>query len=153
MASQLQRRCLKDHKHQQLVGGRCANAAFYPKGLVRAILKGIGMQMEEDRIQRCSVNAMPMKSAGYSKADNEFGEVHFSFIPTTTGGKHPVRYEEQHFRIKYTDEYTGEHLPIKLIREAIEEELNYFSSKVWQMASKKEVEGNPNAIVVRSRWV
>ena len=72
MASQLQRRCLKDHRHQPLEGGRCANAAFYPKRLVRAILKGIAMQLEEDKIgvslnDKNYINASPLKSTGYEK--------------------------------------------------------------------------------------
>ena len=33
--------CDKMHKHQQLTGGRCADAAFYPLPLVKAILSGM----------------------------------------------------------------------------------------------------------------
>ena len=41
MANRLMRRCNRQHRHQQLVGGRCANAAFYPLDLVREILRSI----------------------------------------------------------------------------------------------------------------
>ena len=41
IAAQMSRRCSKTHKRQQLVSGRCATAACYPLGLVRAILRGM----------------------------------------------------------------------------------------------------------------
>ena len=41
MHQQLSKRCDHSHEHQPLVGGRCADAAFYPLPLVRAILNGI----------------------------------------------------------------------------------------------------------------
>ena len=41
MAGMLQKRCDRQHEHQALVGGRCAAAAFYLLGLIRAIIKGI----------------------------------------------------------------------------------------------------------------
>ena len=48
MRDQLGRRCSRDHVHQPLVGGRCKNAAFYPVKLVKAILRGIALQAEQD---------------------------------------------------------------------------------------------------------
>ena len=41
MAHRLSLRCDKSHTHQPLVGGRCADAAFYPLPLIRAILHGM----------------------------------------------------------------------------------------------------------------
>ena len=38
MLERLSRRCKRDHVHQQLTGGRCAAAAFYPLKLVKSIL-------------------------------------------------------------------------------------------------------------------
>ena len=49
MSRQLDKRCPKDHVHQQLVGNRCKDAAFYPAPLVKAMLKGITLQFEHDR--------------------------------------------------------------------------------------------------------
>ena len=40
IAERLQRRCTRDHRHVQLLGGRAAAAAKYPKELVDAILEG-----------------------------------------------------------------------------------------------------------------
>lgn len=47
---QLQRRCNHQHKHQGLVGGRARDAAFNPAGLVRAMLRGMTLQAEEDHL-------------------------------------------------------------------------------------------------------
>ena len=41
MAECLKLRCDHSHVHQQLVGGRCREAAYYPLQLIQAILKGI----------------------------------------------------------------------------------------------------------------
>ena len=41
MVEALNVKCDKQHKHQHLVGGRAAAAAFYPPNLLRAILKGM----------------------------------------------------------------------------------------------------------------
>ena len=61
MAAQLNNICKRDHVHQPLEGGRCRDAAFYPAPLVRAILKGMVLQAEEDHrynaMDRDSVNS------------------------------------------------------------------------------------------------
>ena len=60
MAAQLNKRCKRDHVHQALDGGRCRDAAFYPAPLVRAILKGMVLQAEEDH----RYNAMDRDTVG-----------------------------------------------------------------------------------------
>ena len=42
-------------------------------------------------------------------------------------GTLPVVYDPTNSKTHYTDEYTGEVLPPQLIRDAIEDELNYFN--------------------------
>ena len=54
MTLRLNRVCDESHAHQQLVGGRCAQAAFYPLPLVKAILLGI-----YKRHARCSPGSIP----------------------------------------------------------------------------------------------
>ena len=49
------------------------------------------------------------------------------------GGTLPIVYEESNFKSRYLDEYTGEVLQPSLIRAAIEDELDYFNSKVWEI--------------------
>ena len=51
------------------------------------------------------------------------------------------------------DEYTGEMLPKHLIREAIEDELNYLNGKVWKLSTVSEMEKVPDYMLVRCRWV
>ena len=46
MRDQLSLQCGKSHEHQQLVGGRCRDAAFYPLPLSEAILQGISRMAE-----------------------------------------------------------------------------------------------------------
>ena len=82
MAEQLSLRCSKDHDHQPLVGGRCKDAAMYPQGLVRAILRGITLQAEESRQTIESLEpmfAMPMH--GPLAAKEGFGPPTHSQVP------------------------------------------------------------------------
>ena len=46
LANMLRKTCDRSHAHQQLVGGRCMDAAFYPLGLVRAIVRGMKLTMD-----------------------------------------------------------------------------------------------------------
>ena len=41
MARRLQKRCDHNHVHQQLVGGSCKDAAYYPLPLIRAMLRAM----------------------------------------------------------------------------------------------------------------
>ena len=46
---ELGHRCQGDHKHVQLLGGRrAADAAVYPRGLCKAILRGISAQRQRE---------------------------------------------------------------------------------------------------------
>ena len=161
MAAQLNKRCKRDHIHQPLEGGRCRDAAFYPAPLVRAILKGMVLQTEEDHrhntIDRDTVGtvnkifAMPMASPAPT-APVPWGVNHRSNLPKMDGGTIPIEYKESNFKDRYLDEYTGEVLPKHLIRDAIEDELNYFNGKVWKLSTVAEMEKIPDYILVRSRW-
>ena len=145
MASQLNLRCRRDHKHQPLVSGRCKDASYCPAPLVRAILKGIAQQAEHDRQMTSAVRqsdellvskvlAIPM-SQPKCVAPVPWGQDTTSSVPRMKGGTVPITYRECNFRERYYDEYTGELLPRPLIRAAIEDELNYFNSKVWQLST------------------
>ena len=48
MQMKLSKKCDKSHKHQQLVGGRAKDAAFYPLPLIKAILSGIQATRDAD---------------------------------------------------------------------------------------------------------
>ena len=138
MASQLDKRCPRDHVHQPLMGGRCKDASYYPAKLVRAILKGIALQAaegrqinqvkEEEIDQLRKIASMPMTLPKVAPAAPvAFGPPSYSSVPNLNGGKVSIKYQECNFRDKYLDEYTGEILPKHLLRAAIEDELNYFN--------------------------
>ena len=135
MSHQLCRRCKRDHEHQPLVGGRCSDAAMYPVPLVRAILRGIELQHKEGKMMSSSrVCAMPM-SYKTGKVES-FGPQTHSSIPNVNGGTTPITYDQSNVKDRYLDEYTGQLLAPNLIRAAIEDELNYFNSKVWQLSNQ-----------------
>ena len=84
MASQLNLRCKGDHKHQHLVGNRCRDAAFYPVPLVKAMLKGITLQAEDDyRLGVCK------KIAQLSGNPESFQHVVLEASPTPDGQIRP----------------------------------------------------------------
>ena len=96
---------------------------------------------------------MPMSyNTGASKAA-DFGPATYSSVPKVNGGVVPIQYDQKNFKDRYFDEYTGEILAPHLIRPAVEDELNYFNSKVWQLSTTEEMEKVPGHILVRSRWV
>ena len=140
--------------YQPLVGGQCKDAAMYPVPLVQANLRGIALQSKEKRLTDPEkIFAMPMSySSGQSKPV-DFGPATYSSIPKVNGGVVPIEYDQKNFKDRYFDEYTGEILAPHLIRPAIEDELNYFNSKVWQLSTTEEMEKVPGHILVRSRWV
>ena len=76
-----------------------------------------------------------------------------SSIPLHGGGTLPVSYEDHNFKAVYKDEYTGEVLPTQLVRAAMEEELEYFNSCVWDAMERKVAEKLDGHNLVRMRWV
>ena len=161
MAEKLGKKCDFKHRHQHLVGGRCRDAAFYPAPLVKAILDGIATQasadgktlQEEKSTFVSNMFAMPMPQVGKTLIPDAFGAARHTSCPKFSGGSLPIVYKEENFKPSYLDEYTGEILPTKLIREAIEDELDYFNSKVWQLSTIEEMRKIPDHILVRCRWV
>lgn len=158
MAHQLSTRCNREHAHQHLTGGRYRDAAFYPAPLVRAILRGMAIRKDSDtkKITAPSddifpINALPIRST--HSQQHEFGEPTMSKIPKMSGGQIPVVFKEGNFKRRYTDEYTGDKLPTPLIRAAIGNELVYFNDRVWELASKEEIEVVPDYILFHCRWV
>ena len=48
MLQQLAKECPRQHKHQHLLSGRAAEAAFYPLRLLKAILRGMQLTRDQD---------------------------------------------------------------------------------------------------------
>lgn len=65
----------------------------------------------------------------------------------------PVKFSMANFKERYLDEYTREELPHHLVREAMIEELTYFNDNVWTASTFPEAKSDPEAKIVRSRWV
>ena len=159
MTAKLSKQCDKSHVHQQLVGGRARDAAFYPLPLIRAILSGIQATRDADQ-QRLQLVHDKMNfiqsvtdSAGTVPIDDDFSEALGSSVKRTTGGVLPIGYDSENFRARYIDEYTGKVLDPHLVRAAIMEELNYFNEKVWEAEPKDKMFDVPDHVHVRSRWV
>ena len=76
-----------------------------------------------------------------------------SSVPRMRGGIMPMTHQENNLRGQSLDGYTGELLPEHLIRAAIEDELNYVSSKAWKLSSINEMMKAPDHVLISSRWV
>ena len=94
-----------------------------------------------------------MPTLGKGQQQEGFGPVHKSSVPKVHGSSMPVAYNEEKIKRQDLDEYTGEILTPHLIRAAIEDELDHFNSKVWQVRTMDEMKAIPDYILVRSRWV
>ena len=159
MSRHLSKVCDHLHAHQQLSGGRCADAAFYPLPLVKAIING--MSDTTDHLKRCASQAdeaidtiAAMTNANGRNLPEPTAEpVPTSGIKKVTGGVLPIAYHPVQFKAQYVDEYTGQVLDPLLAQAAIMEELNYFNDHVWEVSSKEEMYSVPEHIMVRSRWV
>lgn len=153
------KQCDKSHVHQQLVGGRAHDAAFYPLPLIRAMLSGIQATRDADQ-QRLQLVHDKMNfiqsvtdSAGTVPIDDDFSEALGFSVKRAAGGVLPMGYHSENFRARYIDEYTGEVLDPHLVRDAIMEELNYFNERVWEAEPKDKMFDVPDHVHVRSRWV
>ena len=159
MAEKLSLRCDKSHKHQQLIGGRAHDAAFYPLPLVKAILSGIQATRDADKIKvnsildRAGIIQAVTDAAGTIPDDDTLANAPASAVVKVTGGVLPIGYHQENFKPRYVDEYTGEVLDPHLVKIAIMEELNYFNEKVWQIQSKESMFDVKDHVFVRSRWV
>ena len=108
----LSRKCDRMHKHQPLVSGRCAAAAFYPRGLVRAILRGIrdtlkvhkAMQNDIEGSRR-AIMAMAISVSGVNVTSKEKpGKLGVTGITKIDGGTLKLNFEDGHFKAKQFDE-------------------------------------------------
>ena len=160
MADRLSNRCDKSHKHQQLVGGRCAEAAYYPLGLIDAMLHGMRDTADfenniknRDRETRQCVSAVSSSAGEIPVLEKATTIPLTSEVPFTNGKMCQIVYDDNNFRLKYVDEYTGEVLEPSLIKAAIVDELNYFNSKVWQIEHVSDMYKEVDYVRTRSRWV
>ena len=131
MLVQLDHRCDRSHNHRHLTGGRCADAAFYPLPLIKAILKGIkathGIEKtkREDKKSQTYLHAIGSQVAPEVESQPT-GISHCYVKRYKSGAKVRIDFEKTHFKDRCIDEYTGDILKHDLIKAAMIEELTYF---------------------------
>lgn len=166
MLARLSACCPGDHEHQHLIGGRAADAAFYPPELITNILRGIrdtadaefnkvehdvDMNSAMDRagalhdIPACSINAAYRES--YSSHQNDQRRVKFQFL----NGNSSAIDLNKHFREMYKDEYTVEPLPKEETKAAIHDEMAYCCDKVFREVTYEEAVRYPDGKMIGSR--
>ena len=158
MARRLQKRCGQSQIHQQLVGGRCKDAAYYPLPPIRAMLRGMhdttmaqGKDRQELEEMTQTLNAIsdhPIKLPEIIATTNE---VKSTSIRKWGGGYLNIRYDTR--KPRYTDEYTGEMLRDELVQTAMTDKLAYFNHHVWETRTLDQMKTVADYMLVRSRWV
>ena len=110
MARQLQKRCDHSHVHQQLVGGRCKDAAYYPLPLIRAMLHGMRDTTVAESKDRYEQEELVRTLNAIGDHPTRLPEVHAprqatqtSKIPKTGGGYMNISYDN--WKPRYVDEY------------------------------------------------
>ena len=139
MLRRLSKLCRKTHQHQPLEGRRrTEGASCYPLPLLRAILQGMSdtshsaqpveqfTRDEYDASLALSVASVAEVPSAECAEPTKPGT-----LPLEGGGSVHMRYALSDFKPQYLDEYTREPLPHHLVREAIQDELNYFNAHVW----------------------
>ena len=159
MRARLSRRCDRQHVHQPLTGGRCASAAFYSFKLVKEILLGIRDTADFVKTRKMfllehreSINAVTQSEGSVPLADDK-PETVYSSIKKVKGGVLPIAFQQENFKARYIDEYTGEVLDNHLIQAALMEEMGYFNDHVWEVDTKDHMATVEDHVFVRSRWV
>ena len=122
MTEKLSLRCDNSHKHQQLIGGRAHDAAFYPSPLVKTILSGIQATRDADKIKvnsildRAGIIQAVTDAAGTIPDDDTIDNAPASAVVKVTGGILPIGYHQENIKPRYVDEYTGEVLDPHLVK-------------------------------------
>ena len=168
MLARLSKRCAGDHEHQHLMGGRAAQAAFYPPPLVTNILRGMRDTADSEHVEAehdyemnvamlragslQDIPAYSLKSA-YRESDmshqNAKLNVRFQYLNGTSANVDL----NPNFRDVYKDEYTTEPLPKEGTKAAMHDEISYFCDKVFRGVTYDEAAKDPSGKIIRSRWV
>ena len=168
MVNRLSKRCSGTHKHQHLLGGRAADAAFYPLDLISEILRGIRDTYEAEHpehdlpsreIRRAMARASMLHDQETSRlaALTEDNRKNNNTPKTTTlhysNGTTKTINLDSYFKEIYRDEYTAEPLPRTWVESAIHEEIQYFNDRVWVAMPIEEALADPEAKLSSCRWV
>ena len=167
MLRRLERKCQGGHRHEHLVGGKPAAAAFYPLALVEAILRGI--RDTADAADQDFHAAVPsplvhaVQKAGQIQDVQPGVSARLEAEDLKERTKHhriPFRYADGHvvelnlqWKPSYKDEYTSDILPQEHIRHAMVDEMEYMCREVIEGVSLKEALADPDHVIVGGRWV
>ena len=125
----------KGGRHQQCAGQHAKDAQVYPKGLCRAVLKGVTEQMRRD-------NVLKPGCYGMQVADDDAQVLKSMYGP------------EQGYSGTYKDDLTGQVLKDELVKKARAVELAYFNSKgVWRKVPRRRSRDETGRPPVSVRWV
>ena len=86
---------------------------------------------------------------GDKEVEVEASSLKVSSIKKSAGGHVEVIWDDSNFQAGHKDEYTGDILPQKLIKEAIIEELTYFNGRVLEVCTKNEMHKYKDPKIVR----
>ena len=114
MAAMSNKRCPRIHEHQPLVGRRCAQAAFYPLGLIRAILTGMkntalanGTNLDVREAEREAVHAVMNAGPNIPWKSNIIPKD--SAVKLLRGGALPIGYRSDNFKPRYLESIRASH--------------------------------------------
>jgi hypothetical protein len=122
-------------QHQLCSGIHAREAARYPRGLCRAILRGVRDQLKED-------NVLKAGCFGVQAADED------------ADVERELRGPTQGYSGRFRDDLTGQILRDDLVRAARAAELAYFHSKsVWVKVPKQQARARGGRAPISVRWV
>jgi len=145
--SRLTRKCTRDHQHGSLLDGKAKHAAIYPPDLCLQILRGVRDQIRHDESGgddgACSELMAIM-------TDQDIAEVIKPYLADSdlNGVDH------LHNDTKFYDDTTGLELDPDLVREARQEEIDFFHSKgVYKLVRRAVAFARTGKAPITIRWV
>ena len=124
----------KGGRHAECSGRKAREAAIYPAGLCKAMLRGITDQLHQKGIMK------PGEIGLHAVNDEDDESI--------------MRGPDQGFSGKFRDDLSGQVLKDSLVAEARQKELEYFASKgVWRKRTRAEAFRRTGRPPISVRWV
>ena len=122
-------------KHQLCSGRHALEAAKYPRGLCKAILRGVRDQLRDDRLLKDGCYGIQVPDEDDQVQDN-------------------LRGPKQGYSGRFKDDLTGQVLKDSLVKEARAAELAYFHTKgVWLKVPRETARARGGRPPISVRWV
>jgi len=130
-------------RHRQCEGRVAREAALYPPGLCKAILRGISRQLMDDGVfsaGEVGVQALTVREVIHQLQRDDA----YILVSDEAGKPSGV----------YKDDITGQVLLDSLVKEAQDKELEYFDVKrVWELKPRDEAKQKTGRAPISVRWV